>query len=260
MAKLSVTIITLNEQEVIRDCLASVTWADEIIVIDAQSTDDTVKICREFTDRIYIRPWPGFAAQKEFALHQSRNEWVLSIDADERVRPELQKEIKQLLSSEPAHDGYRIARRSYFLGKRIRHCGWYPGYQVRLFRKGKTRLSRQRVHEGFLVQGSIGTLKNDIDHYSHDSLFDSLQKLDRYSTLEALDRFGKRVTPLDFLTHPFSEFWRKYIVQKGFLEGMHGFLLAWIAAFLKMVLYMKLWHLSHLPSDQRNLRYGGPDV
>ncbi len=259
MAKLSVTIITLNEQAVIRECLASVSWADEIIIVDAESTDNTVEICREYTDRIFTRPWPGFATQKDFALQKCRNEWVLSIDADERVRPELRKEIEQLLSSLPVYDGYRMARRSYFLGKWIQHCGWYPGYQIRLFRKTKTRLSRQRVHEGFLVDGLVGTLSSDIDHYSHDSLFDSLEKLNRYSTLEALDRFGRRVIPLDFLTHPFSEFWRKYIVQKGFLEGMHGFLLAWIAAFLKMVLYMKLWHLSHLPPDQRKLKTRVPD-
>ena len=245
MERLSVIIITLNEGTNIRACLESVAWADEIIVVDAQSDDETEAICREFTDKVFVRSWPGYAAQKEFALQQSTSSWVLNIDADERVHPELAEEIQQILNDETANDGYLIPRRSFFLSKWIRHCGWYPGYQLRLFRKAKTKVSQVHVHEGFLVDGSIGKLRGDIDHYSHPSLFQSLAKLDKYSSLEALDRFAsrKRIRWYDFFLHPLSNFLLKYVRQKGFLEGMHGFLLSWISALLKMVLYMKMWRL-----------------
>ncbi len=245
MEKLSVIIITLNESANIRACLESVAWADEIIVVDANSTDATAAICREFTDKVFVRDWQGYAAQKEYALQQCSHPWVLNLDADEQVRPELREEIQQILRDRPAEDGYLLPRRSYFLGKWIRHCGWYPGYQLRLFRKDKTRVSQVRVHEGFLVNGSVGKLKGDIDHYSHPSLFQSLAKLDKYSSLEALDRFAgrKRIRWYDFFFHPLGNFLLKYVRQKGFLDGMRGFLLCWISALLKMVLYMKMWQL-----------------
>lgn len=248
---ISVFIITHNEEQNIRACLESVTWADEIVLLDDGSEDETIAIAKEFTDKIHIKEWRGFAEQKRAAMALCSHEWALSLDADERVRPELADEIARLLAGNPGENGYRIARRSYFLNKWMKHCGWYPGYQVRLFRREKTTVSRSRVHEGFLVQGSIGTLQNDIDHYSHPSLHDSLAKLNRYSSLEALDRLDrKKVRWYDFLTHPLSAFWIKYIAQKGFLDGMHGFLLSWISAFLKMVMYMKLWWLQRLDESQ----------
>ena len=252
MKKCSVCIITQNEEENIRDCLASVQKADEIVIVDAGSTDRTVEICREFTDRIYDREWEGFSSQKQFALEQCSNEWVLSLDADERVRPELWDEIIALLKGHMRHDGYHIARRSYFLGKWIRHAGWYPGYQVRFFKKSKTHVSTARVHEGFIVQGSLGKLENDIDHYSHPSLYKSLEKLNRYSTLEAIDKIDKkRVRWQHFLFHPLSAFWRKYIALYGFRDGFYGFLLSWISSFLNMVLYMKIWLLQRMPARER---------
>ncbi len=244
MHSLSVAIITFNEEKNIRACLQSISWADEIIVVDGASQDRTTEICLEFTDRIFVRKWPGFAAQKQFALEQCKHNWVLSLDADERIRPELAEEIKNILKSDKGKAGYFVARRSYFLGKWIRHGGWYPGYQLRLFRKSLTHVRHSRVHEGFQVDGQIGTLMHDIDHFSHPSLYNSLEKLNRYSTLEAIDRLQRRkVYWYDFLLHPLSAFLVKYISQKGFLDGMHGFLLSWISAFLKMVMYMKIWLL-----------------
>jgi glycosyltransferase involved in cell wall biosynthesis len=244
-------IITQNEHNNIRECLESVRWADEIVVVDAESSDDTRSICAEYTDRIFVRPWSGFAAQKEFALNQCRSDWVLSLDADERVRPDLREEIQGLLTGTPKEDGYRVARRSYFLGRWIRHCGWYPGYQVRLFRRNRVRMIKSRVHEGFEVQGPMGTLEYDLDHFSHPTLFSSIQKLNRYTSLEALDRLDRRqVHAIDFLTHPLAEFLKKYIRLQGFRDGSHGYLLSWISALVKMVLYMKIWHLQHLPQDR----------
>lgn len=244
MYPLSVIIITHNEAERIRDCLQSVSWAEEIVLVDAESQDATVAIARAFTDRIFIQPWPGFSRQKQFALDQCRNEWVLSLDADERVRPELAQAIQGVLRDAHPADGYRLARRSYFLNRWIRHGGWYPGHQVRLFKKSRTTVSVSRVHEGFLVNGRIDTLPGDIEHYSHESLADSLEKMNRYSSLEALDRLPRRrVHAIDFITHPISAFLRKYIGQSGYRDGFAGLLMCWISALLNMVLYMKIWKL-----------------
>jgi len=243
----SVIIITQNEACNIRDCMKSVSWADEIIIVDAESTDGTRELCREFTNRIFVRPWSGFANQKQFALDHASQPWVLSIDADERVPDELAQEIKTIIASSPEHDGYKIPRLSTFLGKPIYHGGWYPGYQVRLFRRDKCRLSASRVHEGFVVDGSIGTLKNHMMHYTHATLEESLTRLNRYSTLEALDRFerlrDKKIHWWDLLAHPFAEFFRKFIAKSGWRDGMHGFLMATISAMVKLSLYAKMWEM-----------------
>jgi glycosyltransferase involved in cell wall biosynthesis len=252
-APLSVTIITHNEEKNIRECLESVLWAQEIIVVDSVSSDNTAEIAREYTEKVVLSKWPGFAKQKQFALDLCTCDWVLSLDADERVRPELAQEIQKLINSVCKFDGYRIARRSFFLNKWMKHCGWYPGYQVRLLKRVKTTVSRARVHEGFLVDGNIGTLQNDIDHFSHPSLHNSLEKLNRYSTLEALDRLDrKKVSWYHFVLHPISAFLIKYIRQKGFLDGIHGFLLSWISAFLKTVMYMKIWWLQRAGEEEVN--------
>jgi glycosyltransferase involved in cell wall biosynthesis len=247
----SVAIITHNEAERIRDCLQSVTWAEEVVVIDAESSDATVAICREHNAAVHVRPWPGFARQKQFAMDQCRNEWVLSLDADERVMPELRDAVTTAIRTEEGWDGFRLARRSYFLHRWIRHGGWYPGYQVRLFKKSKTRVSQTRVHEGFLVDGRVGVLQGDIEHDSHPSLESSIAKLNRYSTLEALDRLErKKVRWFDFIVHPLSAFWRKYIAQSGFRDGLPGLLLSWISALLNMVMYMKLWKLQRASANE----------
>jgi glycosyltransferase involved in cell wall biosynthesis len=253
MARVSIAIITRNEEANLRACLLSASWADEIVVVDAESCDATVAIAREFTDRVYVRPWPGFAAQKEFALKQCTSPWIFSLDADERIRPELRDEIRRLTNDPAAPPGYRVGRRSYFLHKWIRHGGWYPGYQLRLFRKEAVSMIQRRVHEGFAVEGETGTLQGDLDHFSHPSIVSSLDKMNRYSTLEALDRLGrKRVHPPDLLTHPWAAFLRKYIAQGGFRDARHGFVLAWVTALVKMALYMKIYHLQHLPAAEHS--------
>lgn len=246
MPKLSVTIIALNEESDIGGCLESVTWADEVLVVDAYSGDSTVEISREYGARVIQRQWQGFASQKQFALDQARHPWVLSLDADERVTPELRDEIQALLASEPPHDGYYIPRRSYFLGKWLRHGGWYPGYQLRLFRRDRTRLSDALVHEGFLVDGSLGRLRNDLIHLTHPTLEESFSKLNSYSTLQALGRFrGRRVRWYDLVIHPFWAFWLRFVVRLGFLDGIHGFLMALVAGMVKAAVYMKTWELQH---------------
>ena len=246
METISVIIITQNEADQIRECLKSVTWADEIIVVDGGSTDNTVALCREYTSHVLENPWPGYARQKQFALDHATRSWVLSIDSDERVSDPLMNEIKDILKNpSPQIDGYYMPRLSTFLGKPIRHGGWYPGYQLRLFRREKTTVRQSRVHEGFLVDGQCGHLKNDLLHYTHHTIEASLSRMNRYSSLEAEDRWesgrGRRVAWLEILTHPLSAFLRQFIHLRGFKDGMHGFILAVVTSMVKMALYLKLW-------------------
>ncbi len=251
MARLSIAVITRNEEANLRACLESAAWADEIVVIDAESSDATAAIAREFTERVCIRPWPGFAAQKAFSLEQCTMPWIFSLDADERIRPELAAEIRRVIADPAALAGYRVGRRSWFLGRWIRHGGWYPGYQLRLFRRAAVSVIDRRVHEGFAVAGAIGTLQGDLDHFSHPSIVSSLDKMERYSTLEALDRLDRRRVHLpDFFTHPLAAFWRKYIAQGGWRDGRHGLVLAWVTALVKLALYMKIWWMQRRPGDE----------
>ncbi len=239
---ISVFVISRNEENNIEDCLKSVKWCDEIVLVDAFSTDNTVNKARNFTDRIFLREWDGFSEQKTYALEKTCSEWVLSLDADERVTPELKDEILNVLEDVNSVNGFFIPRKSYFLDRWIKHSGWYPGYQMRLFRKEKTRVSQKRVHEGFIVEGESAHLMQPIVHYTHPTISDSLGKMNLYSPLEAEDRVHtKNIRWFDLIAHPLSAFLRKYIAQKGFLDGMPGLILAVITAGLKMALYMKLW-------------------
>lgn len=251
MEKISAIIITLNEEKNIRDCLESVRgFTDEIIVVDAFSEDKTLEIAREYTDRVYQRQWEGYSPQKQFALNKAISPWVLSLDADERVSPELDQAIRDILTNGTQFDGFKIPRKTYFLGKWIKRCGWYPGYQVRLFRRTITRVSQSHVHEGFIVDGSIGVLKQDIIHISYPTLEESFKKMMIYSSLEALDRLNrKKVRWYHFIGNPIAVFFNKYIAQKGFLEGIHGLIISFIAAMLKLMLYMRIWERQHQKQD-----------
>lgn len=256
--KISVIIITQDEEQNIADCLQSCSWADEIIVVDGGSEDKTIKIAREFTKRIYSNPWPGFASQKRFALAKATMPWVLNIDSDERVTPELRDEILALLAvQDNSYAGYYIPRLSTFLGKFIYNSGWYPGYQLRLFRREKTDVIEKAVHEGFFVQGEIGYLKNHFLHYTHEKLAESFARLNRYSSLEAGDRMqNNKVRWWDFITHPLSAFFNKFVALKGYRDGMHGFLLAVVTAMVKMALYMKIWESQNAENTENKSEQG----
>ena len=176
--RISAIIITHNEEANIEECLTSVAWADEIVVVDAMSTDRTFEIASGFTDRVLCEPWEGYATARRHAIAAAESEWILSIDADERVTPELRAEIEACLTA-PESDGYMIPRKAFFLGRWIKHCGWYPGYVIRLFRKDRARVTEKLVHEGIRVDGKVGTLENHILHYT-------------YRTVEAyFDRFNR---------------------------------------------------------------------
>ena len=162
--RLSAVVITLNEEDHLRRCLESVAWADEIVVVDAESHDKTVQIGREFTDRVIVRPWPGFPAQKNFALEQSTGEWILSLDADEEAAPELRPEITAVIAGSPACHGYAVRRQNMFLGRFIRHGGLYPDWQVRLFRRGLGHFAERAVHESVTVTGPVGRMRGHLVH------------------------------------------------------------------------------------------------
>ncbi len=240
--KISVIIITKNEADNIEDCLKSVQWADEIIIVDSESNDTTVETARKYTQKIYTRKWEGYSKQKQYALSLASNEWVLSLDADERVTVELRDEIKSGLDDN--YDGFSISRRNYFLGKHITGCGWDNDYQLRLFRKSKTTVTDRYVHESFKVNGRIGKLSSRIDHYSYRTLKDAIAKMNNYSTLEARQKYkDKKVSPLDFVTHPASAFLQYFIVRKGYKDGKYGLMVSLLHAMTNMQIYMKIWEL-----------------
>lgn len=242
--KISVIIITGNEEKNIRECLESVKWAEEIVVVDSESKDNTVEIAKRFTDNVYIRKWEGYANQKSYALNLAKNEWVLSLDADERVTIELAAEISNLKLDSTSLDAYKIHRDNYFLGKKINHCGWGNDYQLRLFRKSKTKLTERLVHEGFIVDGKISTLKNSIIHYSYENLKDGFAKINEYSTLEANEKYQrKNVSGFTIMLYPVIGFVQHYIFRKGFLDGSRGLLISLMHAMTKLQVQMKIWEL-----------------
>lgn len=245
MSRLSVTIITYNEEANITACLESVQWADEIVVVDSQSRDRTVELARAFTARIFSVPWQGFARNKNFALDQARMEWIFSLDADERVTPALQAEIREIIQEPGRYAGYRVARRNFFCGRWIRHLGWYPDYTVRLFRRGQGRFADREVHEEVTVAGPIGTLRQPLEHYTYNSLSDFVQRMDRYSQLAAQELYkqGKRPCRGELLWRPWLTFLNLYIVKKGFLEGRAGYTLAVLYSVYNFLKYAKLREL-----------------
>lgn len=243
MTSLSVTVITWNEEERLRACLESVTWADEVVVVDAESTDKTVQVAREFTERIWIRPWPGFAVQKNFALEQARGEWVLSLDADERVTPELRREIEAVIAQGGPADGYAIPRKNIFWGAWVRHGRLYPDYQRRLFRRGRGRFLERAVHESVEIQGSVGRLRAPLLHQSYRNLEEFLQRSNRYSTLAAEEwiRSGRSVSLADLIFRPLGRFLSMYLLHLGFLDGWRGLLLAGLYAHYVFLRMAKAW-------------------
>jgi glycosyltransferase involved in cell wall biosynthesis len=254
---ISCIIITWNESKNIRRCLESVKWADEIVVVDSNSTDDTKKIAMEFTDKIFNLDWGGFGAAKEFAKKQARGEWILSIDADEAVTQELREEIQKVISSADPQDGYFIPRRSNFLGRWMKHGGWYPDFVLRLFKKQKGQFTSSLVHEKVIVEGRTGYLKNNLLHYTDPDLDHYLIKLNRYTTIDALQRSkeDKTSSPADLLIRPAATFIKMYLFKLGFLDGIAGLILAVSSAFHVFVKYAKLWHLgqSSVEENQKKI-------
>jgi glycosyltransferase involved in cell wall biosynthesis len=242
MPSLSVILITKNEATNIRDCLQSVSWADEIIVVDSGSTDDTASIAREMGAQVYVHPdWPGFGPQKNRALGYVGKDWVFSIDADERVTPELRAELEQAMHKASA-DGYYCPRLSQFCGQFVHHSGWYPDYVLRLFKRGAGRFSDSLVHESVLLTGNTSKLKNPLLHYSYLTLNDVERKVEHYSSAAAQQMFqsGKRSSWLRATLSAGWAFVRTYIVRLGLLDGGAGWNIARMNARTTYLKYRKL--------------------
>jgi glycosyltransferase involved in cell wall biosynthesis len=242
MLHLSAIIITKNEAANIVACLDSVDFCDERIVVDCGSVDETVQMARAKGARVTYCPWRGFGPQKNYALSQARGEWVLSIDADERVSPELAEEIERASNRQDA-DGYRIARLSTFCGRPMHHSGWYPDYVLRLFRRTRARFSDDLVHERVICAGIVRRLNGVLAHHPVDRLEDALARIDRYSTAgaEQIVASGRRVSFSSGILHGGYAFVRSYILRAGFLDGHEGFLLAVANAEGTYYRYMKAW-------------------
>jgi glycosyltransferase involved in cell wall biosynthesis len=240
--KVSVVIITGNEEKNIKDCLESIKWADEIIIVDSESTDKTVEIGKQYTQKVYVHKWEGYTAQKSYAIGLTSNEWVLSIDADERVTSKLSEEILSIDLDKD--DGYEIKRENYFLGKLIKGCGWGNDYQLRFFRKSKTKISDRAVHEKFIVDGNSFRLKNTMLHYSYNNLSEAFIKINNYSTLEAQEKSKpKTVNFITLILVPVLSFLQHFIIRKGFIDGLYGLIISLMHAITKLQVQMKIWEL-----------------
>lgn len=246
--KLSAYVIAYNDEPNIRACLKSVAgWADELIVVDSHSTDSTAKIAAEFTDKVYQHEFHGFGRLRNEAVAHTSHNWVFSLDTDERMTPEIRDEIRAVLARGPEADAYFVPRRNYFLGRWIRHSGWYPDYrQPQLFRKDRMRYREEVVHESFELNGRVGYLNEhvlqhpfrDIDHY--------LAKMDRYSDLMAkrMVEQGRRFHAHQLVTHPCFTFLKMYVGRAGFLDGPPGLILSMLYAYYTFIKYAKFWELT----------------
>lgn len=256
--KLSVIIITKNEAANLGACLASVAFADEIIVLDSGSTDNTLDIARFHGAKVHsTTDWPGFGPQKNRALALATGDWVLSIDADERVTPELAGEIREILQA-PVSDAYRIARLSRFGERWIRHSGWWPDYVVRLFKRGCAHFTSAKVHERLDIQGPVPALKAHFLHYPYANLEAFIAKINLYSSeaAAAMHARGKRTSVLAAVGHATWTFLRHYVVRRGFLDGREGFILAVMAATGSYYRYTKLLFLNRDAARRDNVPDG----
>ena len=248
MHPISATVITYNEEHNIRDALLSISWVDEIIVVDSGSSDSTLEICRSFTDKIYHRGWTGYVDQKNYAVDKAGNDWILSLDADERSSQELCREIKALAHKGFGAHGYRIPRVAFFMERWIRHGDWYPDYQLRLFDRRHGRWGGGRVHESVKMKESPAILKGEIQHFTYRNLSDYIGRLEIYSNLASLDyrQRGRSATVLSLLGNPMGAFVKAYLLKRGFLDGTPGFAVAVLGAVSVFFKYAKLYEILRL--------------
>ena len=244
---LSVIIISQDEEASIEDCLQSVKWADEIVVVDSGSADKTIEICQSYRAKFSSQTnWLGFGVQKNRALALASGKWILSIDADERVTPELQKEILEIIKNQPANTAFYIPRKSSYCGKFIHNSGWTPDYVLRLFPKQNAKFTDDLVHERVVFDGVIKKLKHPLLHLSYTSLEEVLEKTNRYSSdgAQMMRQRGKKSSLSKAIFHGFWAFFRTYIIKLGFLDGRMGLILAISNAETTYYRYLKLMMLS----------------
>lgn len=265
--KISACVIVYNEERKLRRCLESLRWCDEIVVLDSFSTDNTVAVAREFTEHVHQQRWLGYVGQRNTVRELSSCPWLLFMDADEEVSPALRDEIlEEFAAGKTRILGYEFPRQVYYLGKWIRHGEWYPDVKLRLFRKEFGRTEGVEPHDHVVVNGPVKRLRNPIWHYTYDNVVDHLNRLNRYSTITAQQRFaaGDRLRRADLILHPFFRFLKGYVLRRGFLDGTHGLAVAAISAFGAFLKYVKIWELQQthrrgyraLPDEPKGRRRG----
>lgn len=247
-AELSVVIITKNEAANVAGAIESVSWAGDVVVVDSGSADDTVAIARRHTDRVFTRAWEGYGAQKNYATGLAVHDWVLSLDADERVTPELAAEIGEALRGSPAVKGYRIPRTTRYLGRWIRSTDWYPDRQLRLYDRRVASWNARYVHESVTVNGRVGTLRSDLRHYAYDGLSDHLETINHYTTLAARQMLEdhRQAGLADLVAHPPLVFLRNYLLRGGFRDGAPGLIVSLMNSYYVFLKFAKLWEQRRL--------------
>jgi glycosyltransferase involved in cell wall biosynthesis len=245
MKNISAVVITRNEELNIRRCLDSLVWVDEIVVVDSGSTDRTMEIARTCGATVYSYGWRGYGPAKREAVARATGKWILSIDADEEVPAELRDDIQTAILNDDGFDGYLLPRRTLFLGRWLKHSGWYPDYVLRLFLREKGGFDDASVHERAHANGPVGRLRHDLLHYSYPTLESYFDKFNRYTSMAAVAAYrkGHRAGWLKILFHPLGCFVKQYFVKLGFLDGLQGLLVCTLSACHVMVKYAKLWAL-----------------
>lgn len=241
---LSIAIVAHNEERNIEACLKSASWADEMIVIDAGSTDKTAVMAAKLGAKVFpAENQPLMKINMNLAFEKCTGEWIFSLDADERISPELKGEIIRVVNSDTSYSAFQAPRKNIIFGEWIAHTGWYPDYQIRLFRRGKGKFPAKNVHELLTVDGSVGNLEHDIEHLHYRTVSEFLGKLDSYTTVEAqkLIREGKKATWTDAITFPKDEFLSRFFARRGYKDGLHGLVLSLLMAFYWEVVFAKIW-------------------
>jgi (heptosyl)LPS beta-1,4-glucosyltransferase len=246
----AVVVITKDEEANIEACLESVGWADERIVVDACSTDHTAELARQAGARIFVRPWPGYGPQKNFGMDQARAEWILILDADERIPQALRQEIQETLEAGPgsAVGGYEIPRRNFFYGRWLRGGGMYPDYQLRLLRRSAGRYDGVVLHEQLQLHGTIARLSNPMDHYSMPGIRHHVRKMMRYTTLGAQEKLKSagRVSAATLAGNHLGTIFKTYVLRGGYQDGVPGIIAAMFAGMHTFVKYAKAWETLHV--------------
>lgn len=250
MPKISAIIITKNEEASLARCLRSLSWADQIVVVDSGSTDRTVEIAKEQGAEVYVEEWKGYTNQKNSAIDKANGDWIVSLDADEEFSKEAQEDIRNILTQDDSEiQAYAFRRKVLYLGKWIRHGDWYPDYVVRLWRKSSGKFEGGRVHESFVVNGKVKRLRSEILHYTYSDLADQKARMEKYAKLWAQDQFdkGRPFRWIDLWFRPPIRFFRALILKSGWLDGWRGWLIAWMCA---REVRMKYWNLKELKKQE----------
>ena len=242
----SVYVLTTNNRRTIGQCLRSLSWAEELVVVDSFSQDGTYEICKQYTDKLFQRKWTGHRDQYQYAADLTTQDWIMFVDADEEIPPELAEEIQMVVNENKDDvDGFIVYRQTYYLGRWIRYGGWYPDYEIRLYRRDKGRW-QGGLHAKVVMGGKVGILTNPYLHYTYRDISDQIQKMDRYSGIAAEDMCeeGEKFSLLKLLFHPLFRFVKEFLFRSGFRDGVPGLVIITATMFYVFMKYAKLWELT----------------